>query len=87
MRESVIEKALVKAVNAAGGHCRKVQFIGHRGAPDRLVMLPGRVVWVELKAPGEKAKPHQVREHQRLSASGQRVLVIDRIETIKEVFR
>lgn len=87
MRESVIEKALVKAVNAAGGHCRKVQFIGHRGAPDRLVMLPGRVVWVELKAPGEKAKPHQVREHQRLAEAGQRVLVIDSIEMIKEALR
>lgn len=87
MRESVIEKALLKAVNAAGGHCRKVQFIGHRGAPDRLVMLPGRVVWVELKAPGEKAKPHQVREHQRLRESGQRVLVIDSVEMIKEALR
>ncbi|PIT38720.1 VRR-NUC domain-containing protein [Snodgrassella alvi] len=86
MRESVIEKALVEAVKAAGGYCRKVQFIGHRGAPDRLIMLPGRLIWVELKAPGERAKPHQVREHQRLSEAGQTVLVIDDLNKIKEIF-
>ncbi|WP_370386293.1 VRR-NUC domain-containing protein [Snodgrassella alvi] len=86
MRESVIEKALVKAVKAAGGYCRKVQFIGHRGAPDRLIMLPGRLIWVELKAPGARAKPHQVLEHQRLSEAGQTVLVIDDLNKIKEIF-
>jgi hypothetical protein len=86
MKESVIEKALVKAVKAAGGYCRKVQFIGHRGAPDRLIMLPGKVIWVELKAPGEKAKPHQIREHQRLCESGQTVLIIDSLGMIKELF-
>ena len=42
MRESVIEKHLVKRVKALGGEVRKVQWIGRRGAPDRLVMLPPR---------------------------------------------
>lgn len=63
MRESDIEKYLVKQVKVLGGEIRKVRWIGRRGAPDRLVMLPGRSVWVELKAPGEKARPHQAREH------------------------
>ncbi len=40
MRESTIEKHLVKRVKALGGEVRKVQWIGRRGAPDRLVMLP-----------------------------------------------
>lgn len=42
MRESVIEKHLVDAVKALGGEVRKVKWIGRRGAPDRLVMLPDR---------------------------------------------
>lgn len=93
MRESVIEQYLVDRVKALGGEVRKVRWIGRRGAPDRLVMLPQKVcedifgswnatLWVELKAPGEKPKPHQVREHERMRAMGQRVEVIDSIEGV-----
>jgi hypothetical protein len=39
-RESDIEKHLVKRVKELGGEVRKVQWIGRRGAPDRLVMFP-----------------------------------------------
>jgi hypothetical protein len=41
--------------------------------------------WPELKAPGEKAKPHQQREHDRMRAMGQRVVVIDSIEGVEEL--
>ena len=39
LRERDIEAHLVKRVKALGGEVRKVQWIGRRGAPDRLVML------------------------------------------------
>jgi len=70
MRERDIEAYLVKRVKALGGEVRKVQWAGHKGAPDRLVMLPHdsrafppgnvllnppRTIWVELKRPGLKA--------------------------------
>jgi len=88
MRESTIEKYLVKRVKALGGEVRKVQWIGRRGAPDRLVMLPTvaapkpgmlirQTIWVELKAPGKEAEPHQLREHKRMRKTGQYVVVID----------
>ena len=90
MRESVIEKYLVLRVKSMGGQVRKVKWIGHRGAPDRLVMLPagpweGRdngTLWVELKAPGEKPEPHQAREHERMRRMGQRVEIVDSIEGV-----
>jgi hypothetical protein len=103
MRERDIEDYLVKRVNAMGGEVRKVKWIGRRGAPDRLVMLPIRrverdrgtsyiigtvpsaTVWVELKAPGEKPKPHQAREHERMRKMGQRVEVIDSLEGVEEL--
>lgn len=102
MREREIEAYLVKRVKELGGECRKVQWVGRHGAPDRLVMLPPRVrpdwcsrsfadghtpstIWVELKAPGEKAQPSQVREHERMRAMGQRVEVIDSIEGVEEL--
>lgn len=63
MRESKIEKALVRAVRAQGGEIRKVSWTGRRGAPDRLVMLPGRnPVLVELKAPRGRLSKLQERE-------------------------
>jgi len=96
MRESTIEQYLCDRVKAMGGEVRKVKWIGRRGAPDRLVMLPAtgevigyppRAFWVEFKAPGEKAKPHQAREHERMRRMGQRVVVIDSIEGVDEVLQ
>lgn len=96
IRERDIERHLVKRVKELGGEVRKVRWIGRRGAPDRLVMLPERwtrginthaeaAIWVELKAPGKKAEPHQVREHERMRAMGQCVVVIDSIEGVEEL--
>lgn len=86
MRESDIEAYLVKRVNELGGEVRKVKWIGRRGAPDRFAMLPTKPsIWVELKAPGEKPKPHQVREHRRMRAMGQRVEVVDSLAGVDEV--
>jgi len=78
MRESQIEKYLVKRVKELGGEVRKVQWIGRRYAPDRLVMLPERenpsrpekfhnygsqTTWVELKNPETiKTFPADARE-------------------------
>lgn len=82
MRERDIERYLTVQAKASGGEVRKLKWIGRRGAPDRLVMLPGLTCFVELKAPGEKAKPHQEREHRRMRRMGQRVVVIDSIEAV-----
>ncbi len=89
MRERDIERHLVQRVKALGGEVRKVQWLGRRGAPDRLVMLPlcdftGRPTtwWVELKAPGVKPPAYQLREHARMRAMGQQVAVLDSIEAV-----
>ncbi len=95
LKERDIERHLVKRVKELGGEVRKVQWIGRRGAPDRLVMLPKEAyvdddhcaIWVELKAPGKKPEPHQLREHNRMRAMGQRVEVIDSIEGIEELLK
>ena len=86
MRESDIEATLVARIKALGGECRKVKWIGRNGAPDQLVMLPGVTVWAEIKAPGQKPRPNQVREHERMEALGQTVLVIDSLELIDKHF-
>jgi hypothetical protein len=82
-RESDIEKYLVKRVKDVGGQIRKAQWVGHVGAPDRRVMLPNRMpIWIELKAPGKKPEPHQIREHNRMRKLGELVEVIDSYEAV-----
>lgn len=83
MRESVVEKYLKRRVKAEGGLTRKFVSPNQRGVVDQLVVFAGgRVSFVEVKAPGEKAKPHQVREHNRLKAMGCTVRVIDSKEGV-----
>lgn len=81
IKERDIEQHLVKRVKALGGEVRKVVWLGRRGAPDRLVMLPadpGRPwfnlrsdrphsFWVELKAPGG-AETFPANAHERQQA-------------------
>lgn len=40
-------------------------------------------IWVELKAPGAKARPSQLREHDRMRSMGQNVLVVDSLEGVE----
>ena len=88
MRERDIEAHLVRRVKELGGEIRKAEWIGRVGAPDRRVMLPGRLpVWVELKAPGVKPEPHQIREHNRMRRLGELVEVLDSIEAVEELLR
>ena len=82
MKEREIEAYLVKRVQSLGGEVRKAAWIGRRGAPDRLVMLPDLCVWIELKRPGQVAEPHQAREHERMRKFGLRVEVIDSLEGV-----
>lgn len=81
MYERDIEAALVRRVKALGGLCEKFVSPSRRAVPDRIVTLPGgRIVFVELKAPGMRPSIAQHRDHERRRALGCDVRVIDNIE-------
>ena len=59
---------------------------GHNGVPDRLVFMPGgRIYLVELKAPGKKLSPLQLKWKARFEKLGFNYYVIDSYEGV-EVF-
>lgn len=87
MIERNVEEYLKEQVQAAGGEVRKAEWIGRRHCPDRRVMHPKRCCWVECKKPGEKVRPGQQREHDRMRRLGEDVVVIDSYEAVDEFIR
>jgi len=83
--EREVEAHLCKRVRELGGEVRKVVWVGRHSAPDRIAMLPALTIWVELKRPGAKANPAQLREHERMRSFGQNVVVIDSIEAVEDL--
>ena len=87
MLERHVEQALVDAAKLAGGWAPKWVSPGHDGVPDRIVLMPGgRIVFVELKAPGERPTPLQAKVHEKLTALGFNVDVIDSVEDARAYF-
>lgn len=86
MKEQNIELFLIRQVCLKGGLCLKMNSITMNGLPDRLVLLPeGRMFFAELKAPGKKPRPEQVRVHESLRKLGFDVRVIDSTAKVKEI--
>ena len=83
MREQMIEKIFTDAVKKMGGIAPKFVSPGLDGVPDRLVLLPmGKMAFVELKAPGKKMRPLQIRRKKQLESLGFQVYCVDSIEQI-----
>ena len=77
MRESTVEQYFIHRVREAGGLQRKFVSPGHKGVPDRICVLEGRVHFVELKATGKPLRADQAREHKRFRAVKANIWVID----------
>ena len=88
MRERDVEQSLVRAVRKLGGMCPKFVSPGLDGVPDRIILMPGaRIAFAELKAPGRKMCPLQVKRKRQLEALGFQVYCIDNTEQIGGVLR
>ena len=86
MNEKTIERKLVEITRKSGGLALKFVSPGFDGVPDRIVLYPGGCVgFVELKSPGKKMRPLQVRRKKQLESLGFKVFCIDGTDQIKEV--
>lgn len=73
--ESLVEKTVCNRAEKQGWYVRKVQWVGRRGAPDRLFIKDGRHVWIEFKDYGKDARANQESEHEKLRKAGAEVYV------------
>lgn len=65
MLEATIEQHLIDRCKGADILCEKFVSPARRNVPDRILTYRSLAVFVELKAPGKKPNPGQVRDHLR----------------------
>lgn len=84
--EKHAEAHLVESVRLVGGMCPKFVDPSRRGAPDRMVLLPGKpIVFVEMKREKVgKLSSWQSRYHADLRALGHEVFVLWSREDVNE---
>ena len=77
IKERTVEQYLKDSVEAAGGLCIKVKASGVKGVPDRIVVLEGVTMFVELKSKSGKLSIHQRKLFRKIQAAGGLVFVLD----------
>jgi hypothetical protein len=78
MREFKIERKLTDYCRKHKILCYKFSSPAKAGVPDRILIFPGgRIVFMELKATGQKPTALQMREIRRIIQQGAEALVFD----------
>jgi len=81
--EKELEQKLVREVKSRKGRAYKFISPGINGVPDRLVLMPGgKIGFVEVKAPGRKMRPNQIKRKGELEELGFLVYCLDNPEDI-----
>ena len=87
MLEKDIERYLVRRITERGGKAYKWVSPGHVGVADRIVMLPGGVVWVvELKTATGRLSPWQKLFAADMRRMGMQYIVIRSKEEVDQWF-
>lgn len=89
--EGAVQKYGQEQLKKRGCLVRKISYEGRRGCPDHLVLVPGRIIAVDIggdfamptvifieykRDENTEPEPHQLREHERMRAVGADVRVI-----------
>ncbi|MCI5836694.1 MAG: VRR-NUC domain-containing protein [Veillonellaceae bacterium] len=85
--ERDVERYLIKECEKRGWLCWKFVSPGRRGVPDRIVIRPGSVAFVEVKRKGGRVSPLQVRRIEELTRLVIPARVVETKEDIDEMIR
>lgn len=67
--------------------CYKFVSPGNSGVPDRLLIGNGKIIFVELKKPGETPRKLQEITHKHMRAQGADVRVIDSLDGVHDIVK
>ena len=81
--ESSIERACKRIAEGLGYMLLKIER--RKGWPDRILILPGSVVWIEFKREGELASPLQLWVHKKLQSLNQTVIIVRSVKDFEEL--
>lgn len=88
MLEKEIERKLVKQTKACDGMCLKFTSPSLTGIPDRIILLPkGKIGFVEVKGPGQRPRPIQIKRIKQLKNLGFKVFVLDDENDIDKILK
>lgn len=89
MLEKTLEKKIVEYLKARGFYTWKVHGSAYQraGLPDIQAIRDGKLLWLEIKAPGKKhrATALQLATIRKLQAHGVNATVVDDLETVKQI--
>ena len=85
--ERDVERYLIKECEKRGWLCWKFVSPGRRGVPDRVVIRPGAVAFVEVKRNGGRVSPLQIRRIKELTRRGVAARVVETKGEIDEMIR
>lgn len=83
--ESNEEKAFVKWTKKKGYLCKKMKTDDARGWPDRMLVVNGRIFFIEFKQPGKKPTKYQKQIHNELRKRGRAVYIAYSNEHAQEI--
>ena len=83
--EKRLETRLKREAERLNGMYLKFTPQGTNGMPDRLILFPVNLLYfTEIRAPGKKLRPLQVKRKQQLERMGFKVYVIDSFKAIED---
>jgi len=86
--EAEIEKYLVRKIKDINGLCWKFTSPGTKGVPDRIVVVNGMTIFVELKRPlGGRIDPTQAYRVQQIRERGGTAYFINNKNQIKQLVK
>lgn len=87
MRESKIEKSIINFAIARGWFQCKFTSPSLNAMPDRFFLRRGKIIFIEIKAPGEVPTEQQAKRHRDLRDHGAEVYWFDNLEDAMEVLK
>lgn len=85
MSEAKIEKQIKRHIESTGGLCIKMHLPFFTGFPDRLVIIKGRVLFLEIKTLTGRTSKRQDWVIKRLKALDQEVHVVRSLDQLIDI--